>query len=223
MKNVKRYLEIARDSRSFTQKLVAWARNIESICGDRLLNMKTGGSNLHYAHPIGVNKDGSDFEVCAHSTILLAIKAIRLVPEDVVFVLGSGLGRAVCHFARQHVRKVVGIELETRLCESARRNAETLRGRRAEIEIINTDAVLADMSEGSVFFMFNPFGEKTLRAVLKNIEQTHNVRVDPITAIYCAPFFSHVFEEFPWLPVAKEYTRLSGMKTIIYRNEVNGP
>lgn len=199
---------------------IAAARRIESIIGDQCMNVKTGAS-VDFPHARGINLDAFDFEANAHSTIIKAIRLVRLVHSDVVFVLGCGQGRAVCHFARQGIRKVVGVEIDPRLCEAAKKNGESLRGRQAEIEIHNIDAALEDTSEGTVFFMFNPFGEQTLRMVLKNIEATLNGTSKSITIIYARPLYSYVFSEFSWLNIIFDYENIGGLHVIIYRNQLN--
>lgn len=185
------------------------------------MNVRTGAP-VYFSHPRGVNGDALDFEANAHVTIIRAVRAVRLAPCDVVFVLGCGRGRAVCHFARQGIRKVVGVEIDPQLCEAAKKNAENLRGKKALIRISNVDAALADTSEGTVFFMFNPFGEQTLRAVLANIERTGNAASKPITIIYVRPIHELLFKDFPWLKVVLEYESFTGLRVLIYRSGVRG-
>lgn len=202
------------------QELKSAAKTIESVAIDWCMNVKTG-TPVYFSHARGINLDAFDFEANAHSTIIKAIRLVRLAPSDVVFVLGCGQGRAVCHFARQRIRKVVGVELEPQLCEAAKKNGQTLTGRKAEIEIHNIDAALEDTSEGTVFFMFNPFGEQTLRMVLKNIEATLNGTSKSITIIYARPLYSYVFSEFSWLNILFDYENIGGLHVIIYRNQLS--
>jgi hypothetical protein len=44
-----------------------------------------------------------------------------------------------------------------------------LRGRKAPIEIVCGDASTADLGEGMIYFMFNPFGADTMGDTLENI------------------------------------------------------
>jgi SAM-dependent methyltransferase len=201
-------------------KLLNVARIFESAVGDWWMNVNTRGS-VYFSGTRGLNKDAFSFETNAHSTILNAIRLTKLKPSDVVFVLGCGKGRTVCHFARQKVRKVVGIEISEELCKIARSNAQRLRKKQCPIEIRNLDASIADLKEGTIFFMFNPFGEKTLHDIIKNIETTHNITTTPVTIIYCNPTCSNVFKEFPWLKVKYDYSQFSGAHIIIYKNAIS--
>ena len=92
-----------------------------------------------------------------------------------------------------------------------------MRGKKAPTRIINTDAVLADFSEGSVFYMFNPFGEKTLHSVLKKLELSHKKSRKKLTIIYVNPKFSSVFDYFPWLEKTHDTTSFAGLRTVIYK------
>ena len=83
--------------------------------------------------------------------------------------IGSGMGRIVCAVARKRLRKGIGMELSEPLCQIARRNAMKLRGRKAPIEMVCGDASTADLREGTIYFMFNPFGADTMRDTPENI------------------------------------------------------
>ncbi len=135
--------------------------------------------------------------------------------------MGCGKGRAVCYFARQQIRKVVGVEISEQLCKDAEVNVQNLRGRQSQVEILNTDAAIADVSEGTVFFMSNPFGEQTLREMIGNIQHSLEVRRGPIRIIYVRPLHENVLREFSGLFKAYEYKRLSGQKVVIYSSDKN--
>lgn len=193
---------------------LAAARRLESLAGDWYLNVATGAP-VRFAAGRGTHGDAFDFETNAHSALVTAIRKARLHPSDVVMVIGSGRGRAVCHFARQPVRKVIGLELDAALCEQARRNACALRGRRAEVEIHCADAALHDVREANVFFMFNPFGEQTLRTVLSNIVSAGGGVSGRIVLIYANPRYAHVLPEYPALQPRHDYTSLGGLRVLI--------
>jgi SAM-dependent methyltransferase len=168
----------------------------ESVVGDWYMNVNTGGI-LKCEDKRGIHQDANYFSTISHRAIKKTIKLVRPTVNDVVYVLGSGKGRAVCHFAQQRVQKVVGIEISEELCEIARNNTRRLRNVNSPIEIRNADVAITDVSNGTIFFMFNPFGDKTLRHVLKNIETQQSRR--SIRIIYMNAQFSDVFHEFPWL------------------------
>ena len=204
-------------------KLFDYARYAESVLGDCWMNVNTRGS-VYFKQVRGSHSDAFDFETSAHSTLTKVIRLVKPTHQDVVYVLGCGKGRAVCHFARRPVAKVVGVELSQDLFREAEGNARRLRGRWAPIQIINGDAANVEMTGGTVYFMFNPFGEETLRAVLKNIEMSLRSEERQITVVYARPLFDAVFSEFSWLTKVLDYRRFSGLRVVIYRNNpTNGP
>jgi cyclopropane fatty-acyl-phospholipid synthase-like methyltransferase len=200
------------------KNIIGIGRVFESILGDTIMNVNTRGS-VYFKEDRGKFSDAFSFETTAHTTISKTIRFVHLNRDDVVFVFGCGKGRTVCHFARKKVRKVIGIEISDELSKIAKKNIITLKGKKAEVEIRNEDAAVTDVSEGTVFYMFNPFGEKTLKSVIQNIEKTHKSSGKSIKIIYVRPLFYKVFEEFPWLKIIADYKRLSGLKILIYQNK----
>jgi hypothetical protein len=194
-------------------------RYLESIIWDKWMNVDTAHFDSYNKLMQGLKGDSHPFQSCAHYTVRSAIKMVKPTPDDTVIILGCAKGRPVCHFARLKVKKVIGIEIIPELSKIAEMNASKLRGRKAPIEIKNIDAALADYSEGSIFYMPNPFGEKTLRSVLSKIELSHKKNRKPLTIIYVIPQFAKVFEDFPWLKKTQDVNRFTGLRTIIYKTK----
>ncbi|WP_426699814.1 methyltransferase domain-containing protein [Rhodanobacter sp. Col0626] len=97
------------------------------------------------------------------------IERLALERQDVLIDLGSGLGHvpllaAICTDAR-----CIGIELEVVYVEGARRSAEALN--LANVTFIRQDARAADLSSGTVFYLYTPFTGTVLRTVLDALQQ----------------------------------------------------
>jgi len=185
------------------------------------MGVNTRGS-VYFENPRGEYHDAFDFETIAHFVIEKVIRQAELKEEDVAFVLGCGKGRVVCHLARRNLQKVIGIEISSKLISVAQENVQKLQGRRAPVEIHNADAASADLSKGNIFFMFNPFGAETLKHVIENIQNSHNISRTRIVIIYVNVICAHVFEEFPWLQAKRDYYRSNGQRVVIYQNSING-
>ena len=97
--------------------------------------------------------------------ILHIIEYLR--PTDVFIDLGSGLGEAVILVNLLTRRPATGIEIDPALCAHAHRRAEALR--LDAVTFINADARMADLSTGTVFFMYSPFRGALLRTVLRKL------------------------------------------------------
>jgi predicted RNA methylase len=139
-------------------------------------------------------------------------------PEDVVFDLGCGMGRFICLMARRRVRKCVGVELDTQLCKVAQENARRLRGRKAPIEIVCGDAACADLSGGTMYYMYNPFGRATMEDVLRSICVSLSRNPRNITIAYYNSILTDLFEEAGWIEKFHEFRVQSGMPVTFWRN-----
>jgi hypothetical protein len=122
------------------------------------------------------------------------IRRTQLTAQDVFVDLGSGLGHvpllvAICTDAR-----AIGLELEPAYVECAQRSAEGLRLTNATF--LTQDARVADLSSGTIFYLYTPFRGAILRVVLDRlrlIATARDIRVctfGPCTAIVAAE---------PWL------------------------
>ncbi|HEY4907344.1 MAG TPA: class I SAM-dependent methyltransferase [Candidatus Acidoferrum sp.] len=118
------------------------------------------------------------------------IRRAKFTPKDVFVDLGSGLGHvplliAICTSAR-----AIGIDLEPAYVECARHSAEELRLHSATF--LTHDARDADLSSGTVFYLYTPFRGAILRTVLDRLRaeaDTRAIRVcsfGPCTTIVMA-------------------------------------
>lgn len=102
----------------------------------------------------------------------IALETIdQVVPvgeADVIYDLGCGMGRVVCHYAAKPVAKVVGVEFDSGLARKAEENTQRMLGRRAAAQITEGDAAAVNLSDATVVFMFNPFGPETMEKVVSN-------------------------------------------------------
>lgn len=92
-----------------------------------------------------------------------------LTARDVLVDLGSGLGHvpllaSICTSAR-----TIGIELEPAYIDCARQSAKGLN--LSNVTFIEQDARAADLSAGTVFYLYTPFTGTILRAVLDSLRQ----------------------------------------------------
>jgi hypothetical protein len=120
---------------------------------------------------------------------LTALKA-----TDILVDLGSGLGHvpllvSICTHASS-----IGIELEASYVERARQCAQKLNLNR--VAFIQQDARAADLSNGTVFYLYTPFAGSILRRVLNLLRREAATR--RIRICTYGPCTSVIAEE-PWL------------------------
>lgn len=105
---------------------------------------------------------------------------VRRVPKDVVraatFVdVGAGMGRAMLLAAEYPFKQIVGVELSPHLAEIARENLARGHGFDVacrDVRLIRGDARKRRMPRGDlVVFLYNPFDESALDAVLDRIAE----------------------------------------------------
>lgn len=181
---------------------------------------KLAVENLHELNDHSVtsnNGDSSGYESPDYANLRKIISFLNPQPHDIVFDLGSGMGRVLCLFARRKVKRCVGIELFPSLCEVAEANAKKLKGRKSPIEIRQGDVAQADFTEGTIFFLFNPFGADTLRVVLERINNSRNGTNRKITFVYYKDLHANVFESASWLEKYHEMKTLSDIRVSFWR------
>lgn len=98
----------------------------------------------------------------------------HVAQDDVFYDLGSGLGRVVILVALLRGAHARGVELEPAFCEYAARCAARVGVRNAEF--IQADAREAELSDGTVFFLYTPFRGALLQQVLARLQLLAAVR-----------------------------------------------
>ena len=101
---------------------------------------------------------------------VLHLIATAAVAEDDVFVdLGSGLGHVPLLVSMMTGARSLGVEIEAAYVASARRCAESLR--LSHVQFIAQDARDADLSRGTVFYLYSPFKGSILDEVLSALRR----------------------------------------------------
>lgn len=193
------------------------------LLDDRWLNIDTAtdpGTPTEELQRHGADDYRSHYQGASYLYLeRIAQLVARDTPRPLVFYdIGCGKGRPLCVMARHPFAKVVGVEVQQELCEVARRNAESLRGRVAPIEIVRADAAHVDYSDGHVFFFFNPFGAPTWRAVLQSIERSLVLAPRRVTLIYYNAVHEAVLADCAWLECYGLLPTFSGVRVSFWRN-----
>jgi hypothetical protein len=131
--------------------------------------------------------------------VLDLIHRAHLRSDDVVIDLGSGMGHVPLLVSICTDAQACGIEREAAYVESARRAAQALHVDRATF--VAQDAREADVSRGTVFYLYTPFTGDILRQVLDRLRQEAHRRSFRIATL--GPCTPAVASE-PWLRAASE-------------------
>lgn len=191
-----------------------------STLNDRRLNIQTIPHTRWNAPEKSVCSDARGYESCDYFYNYKLLRGCHLQPQDVVYDLGCGMGRLLCASATHRVLRCVGVELVPELCEIARQNAERMRFRKTRIEIRCDDCATTDLGDGTVYLLFNPFGARTLRAVLDNIAASLEKNMRPIRIAYSRPLEEAELASTKWLSKTSEFSTLFGNRVSIWSNQV---
>ncbi len=135
--------------------------------------------------------------------ILQLITASALVPDDIFVDLGSGLGHVPLLVSVMTGAQSVGIEVQSAYVASARKCARSLDLSR--VRFIAQDAREADLSGGTVFYLYSPFNGSILADVLSKLRKQSTRR--SITICSLGPCTRMVGNQI-WLKArALPYTR----------------
>jgi len=195
--------EIRRDGR--TASLLRWARSAP----DEELGNRAGGLGygfldelisgvLRFEDP-GGNPVLADPEMVAYQPtparhIFHLIEAAELAVDDLLIDLGSGLGHVPLLVSICTPAHSIGIELELSYVHQARQCAERLNLNR--VAFLQQDAREADLSAGTIFYLYTPFTGSILRSVLDRLrDEASQRRIRVCTYGPCTP----VIAEEPWL------------------------
>lgn len=106
---------------------------------------------------------------CAAATLLEAVERAAITSDDVFVDVGAGVGRAALLAHLLTGAPCVGLEIQPALVHSARAHAAALQ--LSGVRFLEGDApeLLRRVREGTVFFLYCPFGGDRLERVLDEL------------------------------------------------------
>jgi len=136
------------------------------------------------------------YQLTPTSVILELIDQVKFSQDDVFFDLGSGLGQVVGLVNILTGVRCLGIEYQPAYYAYAVQMASDIGLRYTTF--LNADAQEADYAEGSVFFMFNPFGGRIFDVVLDRLRSEAEKRKIMICSYGSC---TEPIAKFPWLEI----------------------
>jgi predicted RNA methylase len=154
-----------------------------------------------------VHSDGTRYQSSRPRDFRRLVRTLPLaLPQDsYTFVdLGCGKGRVLILAAEYGFQRVLGIELDSRLVEVARANVRSVQARQQnrmdKVEVLTGDAATFTLPLGpTIIYMYNPFGEQTVREVASNVQRSLELNPRPLLVVYYNPVHQHLFKEVPTL------------------------
>jgi SAM-dependent methyltransferase len=183
----------------FHGTVVVLIRLIQEHRIERSLNIQTDkiGEWGHFKrlNGIGLHEDSHAYDATAYYRLKAMVDCLSLKPEDVFIDFGCGRGRAVFYMSTQRLKKVIGVEFDKELLDEARENLANLKLQKTPVELVHVDAASYRITDENIFFMYNPFGLKTLQAILKNIKNSLVANPRPIRIIFFTGDYKDPSEE----------------------------
>jgi SAM-dependent methyltransferase len=137
------------------------------------------------------------------------LSAVPLDPKDATFVdYGCGKGRALIMASELGFHRIVGLELSPELSAIAQNNLrsyEKTRKHSSRVEVICQDAAQFSIPHGKcVLYLYNPFHESVMRAVLGKIRLAIEEGSKGIFVVYYNPRLKHLFDGSGFLRLIHE-------------------
>lgn len=214
--------------RLFNNVVVRPIKGTWSAANDLWLNIDTSDGDfdrerdpakpwpLGHADPKADHNDNHINKAAEYWSIRQLLRRLAPLAGEVVYELGCGKGRVVCEFARRPAKRVVGVELSECHAQTARHNADRLRGRLSPVEIRCADAAKTDLSDCTLLFMCNPFGPETLASVMCNVQRSLQTSPRRIRIVYYTPEYSDLIDSCTWLKRIGEIRTLRGDSIILW-------
>lgn len=177
---------------------VAWYLMKQEVRGERKYGIDTSGADeLQELEEMGIDT--------SHATIYMPVSYFLLeeifqqLPPSTrthFLDLGAGKGRALCVAAHHGFGQVTGIDFSKTLCELAKENLEKTKTKIPSLKykVINNDAFYYEIPANTdCIFLFNPFDEIIMSAVVNNINQSLQNNPRKISIIYVNPLHKEYF------------------------------
>ena len=189
--------------------IAALSSIVKSALWESMLGISTRGE---YGDGDATSGEHRRYGTISYVAIFQLLDALGLASNDVLVDLGCGKGRVVCCAATYKLTQVIGVEDVQELYALAQRNVASLRGKRTPVSLVLNDAQSFDFRLGTIFYLFNPFGPETMRAVLRRLAEGLRVTPRPVRIVYVNALHEDEFRKCAWL----EYSgtcQFQGMKS----------
>lgn len=177
---------------------IAWHIIGRDIAGEKKYGIKTTGADeLRHLEILDIDITHSTIYMPASYDLLETVFAKINISSFKHFVdIGCGKGRALCVAAAMGVKKVTGVELSKQFCKITEANLGSIKqqGYQFNADIKNNDAFYFEIGEDvDLIFLFNPFDEIIMSAVVENIEISLRKKGRPIAIVYLNPIQKYLF------------------------------
>ncbi len=130
----------------------------------------------------------------SYETIRDFIQQVEPQSNDVVYDLGCGYGRVVLYGALVTEAQWRGVDIVPHRIAEAQGIKEKFKIDNAQFRLGNVAD--QDFSDGTIFYLFDPFEQSILETVARRLEEIAKVRKIRVVSLYKSSLF---LEKLPWL------------------------
>ena len=182
---------------------IAWHIIRNEIRGEKKFGIDTtGADNLTSLEKKGIDiSSATIYMPVSYDVLEEFFTKINLSTFNHFLDIGCGKGRAMCVAASYSIKKISGVEFSTDLYNGARKNLNIIQEQypKTEFDIYNNDAFYFEIDDDvDCIFMFNPFDEIIMSAVMENIETSLENNPRKMTIIYINPLQKEVLHEWDY-------------------------
>ncbi len=177
--------QLASEDPSITRQLFCQIQDSPSVLPDDLINALLGleitpteRSVNHFELTRKFGIEQYTYEATSYEYIRWIVRVLEPSEKDVFYDLGAGYGQVVLYTALTTRALCKGIELVPERIQQA--TAIKQRYAITNAEFIAGNILAQDYSDGTIFFLFNPFHEHTFQQVLKKLQtiaQHHHIKI----------------------------------------------
>lgn len=161
-------------------------------------------------HELCSEKQNHDYDPTVYPLLDRLMQYVQQeVPEPFVVDYGAGKGRTIAVAGTYMFKRVIGIELNHELAETAQANLDNAQQKFScpYVEIVQDNAMNWEFpDEANVVFMFNPFSGEVMQTVLDQIQGSLNnhPRILKILFVYPYKLIENPLSEQNWLRQEEE-------------------
>lgn len=192
----------------FHLRILSFHRFIDAIL-DKFYGVNTSDV-LRYDGPISDMEklnavDPCDYIPSAYLSLFRIRREYGPMQDDIIYDLGSGLGRSLFVFSKANAKKVIGVEFNNVLYQKLSRNIETFKGPRENCIALNKDASKINIDDASIIYMYNPFGLETMRLLSENISRSLISSPRKLSIIYWHPLHVEALMNLENFKIVKKF------------------
>lgn len=185
---------------------IAWHIIRHEIEGEKNYGINTtGADNLKNLEEKGIDiSSATIYMPVSYDVLEHFFEEVKLQNFKHFLDIGCGKGRAMCVAATYKIKNIDGVEISYDLYNNSKENIQKIEQKytNTTFNIYNNDAFYFEIEDTvDCIFMFNPFDEIVMSAVMENIENSIENNPRKMTIIYINPLQKQVLYDWDYKQV----------------------